>query len=1453
MGVIYENNRKQRTASYDDPEALLRIFPERTESPEEYVKQQNAKNTTTYQRGPAWNWTDEEPDQPVDEEPRAASVPRAYACLFATREKASKDPLPGTNDRSSIDLEWDEIEYQHGDRMSYIRKDLTGTLRNKEERINRTSNEIPEWDIVLGKDRTFDPLETYPVIGREELKAIMDWLSSLVEYEEGGKHFQIYKANDGNIEVALVYDEYEPSLAPPVGTVIMKLKGRTKVPVEEGPDQRSPGIERNTRVQSPECNQPQPLETTDEEDNYQEMRREEETGNLPKERTLPKIEPSNPKPTHACLHIGLDDNESRVDHQAGDDPLRDPGTLTPDDDEEDDDGPTTHMGLGRGIHQNLPGPFDIKFLPAPDIPSNGLLAARQLVPIAQYGETEEYEFYAKGVTLVLDDEDENPKYYRGNALVRISNEGIQEARPPARARVNRMREKLFRMGRYAVPKVGTNEEQPNKDPEGSLQMDTLAGTLEMTGSELTAVLEDLMDNPIEQIKEKRTYEIFKNPNGLVLVTRVPFDEQEWTNENELAEEGNLKEERREEEDRENSSQRRLTQLGNAPLPPDRDPAQKHEVREIHGGNWCGIPWDPRDGAGSSQPWWDEPNDLKITPTESSQPQEIIKQTGLTHQEESFRNPSSPPLSPKSVPPPSASCLIFLMGPPLVSSRPLPRQMSSAAAVCSVDPLPPQFGPPSARSEQVGEDEVYIPTPPTVLRPGILTASHFVLVNDRESTPRDPSYFAYGARTVIESEQGEFQEYDGHAMVHMYPFATPLTLNFPRPPLRERMEAARAALLAAPSRSNRSPGLDSVGRVPRFTDPLPPFPILRLTPEDQRAGNRLGSSSVAVGDDPLRLHEVNEMPVKSSTTERTVAVPEKEKEDQRAAIGEVPSGLSREKKETYRASGFVLEDSKNVPERRGVIRAEPTTHVGPKDDPISRSATFHQPSKSRVDDQRMDTTDDKTTHLPNDEPEDVEMQVITLDDEESDSAPDLETVSSTNSDDDDYADARATDRIATEPLSPNKPSAVSQSGSVAVVDKAPEVGPTSLEAKAHFLLWKQNINRLKLCLEEGVWWSNTDARQILWNLGLTPWWFDIMKERKRRRYPKWEEWWKRLVREWRRRFPTFAADEFRLVSATGKLEAEPDDEPEDKEMLWVQLGEVAKIDEDVEMEEDDTPAKPPPTPEPLKVFYTPKSPPAGFIPPPPPEPENEEIADLRSRISELENQFANAEDDARRNLDSLREQLFTDGITLTNLKWRLADIDGKKKKKGKRAYRKARGQAPSHRYPTRYATSAQFDEVVEVRRREYDALEERIRRTETKQERMKEEIGRLETDLAHADELARKIPVLTASLEEFKNAQLKVNLGIIQELVKLKSTYADVLEKRTTTHSNDLAVLTARFNVLQTIATSVLTSRLPPPPASIPPPYKPYHIPGYPLPVQPPSRVASPMPLQNHASRRFHQI
>ena len=254
----------------------------------------------------------------------------------------------------------------------------------------------------------------FPVV----LHKVLVTISGLVEYEEGGKHFQIYKANDGNIEVALVYDEYEPSLAPPVGTVIMKLKGRTKVPVEEGPDQRSPGIERNTRVQSPECNQPQPLETTDEEDNYQEMRREEETGNLPKERTLPKIEPSNPKPTHACLHIGLDDNESRVDHQAGDDPLRDPGTLTPDDDEEDDDGPTTHMGLGRGIHQNLPGPFDIKFLPAPDIPSNGLLAARQLVPIAQYGETEEYEFYAKGVTLVLDDEDENPKYYRGNAFIR---------------------------------------------------------------------------------------------------------------------------------------------------------------------------------------------------------------------------------------------------------------------------------------------------------------------------------------------------------------------------------------------------------------------------------------------------------------------------------------------------------------------------------------------------------------------------------------------------------------------------------------------------------------------------------------------------------------------------------------------------------------------------------------------------------------------------------------------------------------------------------------------------------------------------------------------------------------------------------------------------------------------------------------------------------------------------
>ena len=1360
-------------------------------------------------------------------------------------------------------LEWNEIEYRHGDNMSYIRKDWSATLQTTDSAPPvLTSNDIPEWDIVLGMDQVFNPDETYPLIAREEMKAIMDWLGSLVEYAEGGKHFQMYKASDGTIEVALVHDENAPSLAPPVGTIVMKLKGRTTKPEDE--NQRMSEITANERNHddNDEGERPQPPDVPENVSGYVTENQNDLISN-----DIPAIEPHSPDATQTnqeivrvCLHVGRDEEQAIKSHEeSGIAPESLEGEAL-----DDEDGRNA-LDPAQRIYQDLREMRDVSFLPPPDILSNGLLAAREFIPIAQYGGTDDYEFYGRGVTLVMEDEDEKPVYYRGNALVRVTDDGlVPDTRPPTRARTNQMRERLFRTGRYAVPKAKIDKDLWEKRPEDDPMTGTLAGAPEMSDEELAAVLTKLMDDPIEEMKEKRTYEIHKGKNGTVLVTRVPFDTTEWTNDEELAKEGKVNDEECKEEGQTTQPTIGLTRLGNNPQPSDRGSARNDEVHEISSADWGGIPWDPRDGSGSSQPWWNTPDNEEIEAFNLLEQWKTIKQTGLAHQEESFRNPPSPPL-PLDNDTDTPSLCLLLMGPPLTPTRKVPRQMSSRSAVCSVEPFPPQFGPLSPHSEQLADDEIFIPPPPAIRRPGILTASHLTLVKDWESTPRDPSFFAYGARTVLEDVQGDILEFEGHAVIHMYPFDTPMTHHFPPPLPRDRTESARASLLVYPM-PRQSPGPDSIGRVPRFD---PPFPLeeYQLTPRNQKPGDPVQIGRVIVPDDPLRRRGIVDLPDGPLNKDQET-MPEKKSEI--VVIGEVQNGLAITRKRTYRIKTDAVADFRRV----GLVKASALPSISeavdsPKESRVKGSDTFPL-SGTPVKEQSAKPFDDDDKTLTNDEESaDVEMQLLDNDNDgyaTPGSMPDLETVSSTTTDDEE--DEKP---VEPEPKNP-EPGEISKSRGWETSKEVCTATVLSGENAIRFAIWEEQVSHLSLILEEGVWWSNNESKRLFLALGLLSWGRAIQRARRERRYPIWEVWVKKLVQEWHRRFPNVPANRFKIPLMNGRytLAVAPDPSDVTEEHLYMRMGDIIKMDEDVEMADDSPmkspptsepikilfPSQPPPTPEPVKVLFAPKPPPADGVHHYPRAPDVDEIGELRSRIAELEDQFACAEDDARTNLKNLREQVFTDGVTLTDLKWRLAEVEEKKKKqRGKRAYRKARGKGPSHRYPTRYSVMAKFDEVVEVGKREYEDLEGRIQKIETRQEKVKEEIERIEADLARAVKVAPQISTLTKSLEEFKTAQLRINLNIIQELLRLKSTYAEVLEKRTSAHTTELSLLTARFNVLQSIATSLIASRVPDTPAFHPPPsYKPYHIPGYPLPVGPPARLApNQYNNQNVAPRRLPPV
>lgn len=132
--------------------------------------------------------------------------------------------------------------------------------------------------------------------------------------------------------------------------------------------------------------------------------------------------------------------------------------------------------------------------------------------------------------------------------------------------------------------------------------------------------------------------------------------------------------------------------------------------------------------------------------------------------------------------------------------------------------------------------------------------------------------------------------------------------------------------------------------------------------------------------------------------------------------------------------------------------------------------------------------------------------------------------------------------------------------------------------------------------------------------------------------------------------------------------------------------------------------------------------------------------------------------------------------------------------------------PSHRYPTRYSADQAF-EIAELGKHTYGDLEGRVRTIEGRMERTSREVERLQADATRTDELAPKINALSVSLENFKTAQLKINHGIIQEIIRFKTLYSETIAPKLQDQSQEIALLTAKYNMLQAIAASLISGRL----------------------------------------------
>jgi hypothetical protein len=199
--------------------------------------------------------------------------------------------------------------------------------------------------------------------------------------------------------------------------------------------------------------------------------------------------------------------------------------------------------LVESLNISFPSPAKIETIPLIARPRKGLLAAQELMPITRYGGADDIGFYAKSVTIVWDDDQGRPTYYRGNALIRISQRDTRLGpKFPSRRRVKFMRERLSRSkqpGRSEkkepqdlpnskvpgdTPAVGHENRKARENNEAGERNIREGASRGLTKEEVAAVVRKLTNAPLDERFDKKTYRVEKNESGEVTATRIPRGE-----------------------------------------------------------------------------------------------------------------------------------------------------------------------------------------------------------------------------------------------------------------------------------------------------------------------------------------------------------------------------------------------------------------------------------------------------------------------------------------------------------------------------------------------------------------------------------------------------------------------------------------------------------------------------------------------------------------------------------------------------------------------------------------------------------------------------------------------------------------------------------------------------------------------------------------------------------------
>src|SRR6201992_1266117 len=401
---------------------------------------------------------------------------------------------------------------------------------------------------------------------------------------------------------------------------------------------------------------------------------------------------------------------------------------------------------------SFPTPKEVKNRNLPRYPSNALLAIRELVPIVRYdNENNDFEFYARGVTLATD-EGSGKASYRGNALIRISGRDQRPGpRLPSRRRTEFYRQHLFRTNANQVqpqdekswnlPEMYHKRTKPDnlEDDRVHHRKEVIGDNgVEMTKDEIEAMMDELMSNPVEGIHTERTYEIKKNQDGAVKVTRLPPENLTLEGIGGRTKEKEVSKRIDEEIEKRTLCLNWITRFGSDPPTSDRQSMGADERKKSK--------------SRKSRPNWSKPSKvvghevdrvpIKYLDTSIHSPEDGKH---IKEEEEAHQDVVQKVLSPLSSDLPSSKITPCLK---TMSVNPLPQAMAP--------PTPPptlpqknrkvKYLPPKAPDPE-GSGSFGIAPCPSDTRPGILAAAHLAKIPFQGSSHPEPSFFAFGSTIV----------------------------------------------------------------------------------------------------------------------------------------------------------------------------------------------------------------------------------------------------------------------------------------------------------------------------------------------------------------------------------------------------------------------------------------------------------------------------------------------------------------------------------------------------------------------------------------------------------------------------------------------------------------------------------------------------------------------------------